>query len=256
MSNAQTLQELLMAHPEITRSERRPGVFKITTDGQDLYYDYRRHNDTDNDLAARLKTAMAIIKALRPEIKEFTIGKYFDTGDYKVLITIHDDARVSVYIRYVTHPSVIIRYTHKDITIGHIARSGGDVESIYTVDKTFDTVDNFKADFFDLLRQLKDALDHFGKETTTHKVVIKTTFQDVLNTVFNYAIEQNIMNRAFADVLKTKDVNEHTLADENKQLTPFGQELFDHIGVTYQRETSYSTDDDSYYDVYMLTFKN
>lgn len=160
MSDAQTLQELLVKHPEITQSNRKPGVFNITIDGQDLYYDYRRHNDTDNDLAARLRTAMTIINALSPEIKELTIGTYFNAGDYKVLITIHDDAQVSVYARYVTHPGVI-RHTHGDVTIDHIARSGGDIESIYSVDKTFDTVDSFKADFFDLLRQLKEARDRF-----------------------------------------------------------------------------------------------
>lgn len=160
MSDAQTLQKLLVKHPEITQSNRRPGVFNITIDGQDLYYDYRRHNDTDNDLAARLKTAMTIIKALRPEIKELTIGKYFDAGDYKMLITIRDNARVSVYARCVTHPGVI-RHTHGDVTIDHTARSGGDIETIYFVDKTFDAVDNFKADFLDLLRQLKETRDRF-----------------------------------------------------------------------------------------------
>ena len=160
MADTQTLQELLTKHPEITRSNRRPGVFNITIDGQDLYYDYRRHNDTDSNLTARLKTAMTISKTSRPEIKELTIGKYFDAGDYKMLITIRDNAQVSVYMRYVTHPGVI-RHTHGDVTIDHTARSGGDIETIYSVDKTFNTVDNFEADFLDLLRQLKEARDSY-----------------------------------------------------------------------------------------------
>lgn len=91
------------------------------------------------------------------------------------------------------------------------------------------------------------------------KVTITTTFQDVLDTVFAHAIEQNIMNQAFADVLKTKDANEHALADKNKQLTPFGQELFDRIGVSYQHRVACDlkdTYDDDYYDVYTLTFKD
>ena len=35
-------------------------------------------------------------------------------------------------------------------------------------------------------------------------VTIKTTFQDVLDAVFNYAVEQGVMNQAFADILKAK----------------------------------------------------
>lgn len=90
-------------------------------------------------------------------------------------------------------------------------------------------------------------------------VTITTTFQDVLDTVFDYAIKRTIMNQAYADVLKAKDANEHALADENKQLTPFGQELFDCIGVIYQHRIACDlTDayDDDYYDVYTLTFNN
>lgn len=91
------------------------------------------------------------------------------------------------------------------------------------------------------------------------KVTITTTFQDVLDTVFNYAIERNIMNQAYADVLKTKNADEHALADENKQLTPFGQELFDRIGMSYQHRIACdltNSYDDDYYDVYTLTFKD
>lgn len=91
------------------------------------------------------------------------------------------------------------------------------------------------------------------------KVTITTTFQDVLDTVFDYAIERNIMNQAYADVLKTKNADEHAIADKNKDLTPFGQELFDNIGVTYQHRIACDLNDnydDDYYDVYTVTFKN
>lgn len=90
-------------------------------------------------------------------------------------------------------------------------------------------------------------------------VTITTTFQDVLDAVFNYAVEQGVMNQAFADILKAKNTNEQTIADKSKDLTPFGQELFDNIGVTYQRRTACDPNDDyedDYYDVYTLTFKN
>lgn len=90
-------------------------------------------------------------------------------------------------------------------------------------------------------------------------VTIKTTFQDVLDTVFDYAVEQGVMNQAFADILKAKDTNEQAIADKNKDLTSFGQELFDNIGVIYQHKIACDLDDDyedDYYDLYTLTFKN
>ena len=90
-------------------------------------------------------------------------------------------------------------------------------------------------------------------------VTIKTTFQDVLDTVFDYAVEQGVMNQAFADILKAKDTNEQAIADKNKDLTSFGQELFDNIGVIYQHRIACEltdTYDDDYYDVYTLTFNN
>lgn len=160
MSDIQTLQAFLKQHPEVIRSDHRPGVFEIKTQGRDCYYDYHKGVDTDTNLIKRLKTAMTIIEALSPDIKELVINKYFDTGDYKILISIHDNAQVSVYIRYVAHPGVI-RHTHGDVTIDHIARLGDNIETIYTVDKTFDSVDNFRSDFLDLLRQLKEARERF-----------------------------------------------------------------------------------------------
>lgn len=90
-------------------------------------------------------------------------------------------------------------------------------------------------------------------------VTIKTTFQDVLDTVFDYAVEQGVMNQAFADILKAKDTNEQAIADKNKDLTSFGQELFDRIGVAYQHKIACALNDnydDDYYDVYTLTFKD
>lgn len=90
-------------------------------------------------------------------------------------------------------------------------------------------------------------------------VTITTTFQDVLDTVFDYAVEQGVMNQAFADILKAKDTNEQAIADKNKDLTSFGQELFDNIGVIYQHRIACDLNDnyeDDYYDVYTLTFKN
>lgn len=90
-------------------------------------------------------------------------------------------------------------------------------------------------------------------------VTIKTTFQDVLDTVFDYAVEQGVMNQAFADILKAKDTSEQAIADKNKDLTSFGQDLFDNIGVTYQHRIACDLNDDyedDYYDLYTLTFKN
>ena len=90
-------------------------------------------------------------------------------------------------------------------------------------------------------------------------VTIKTTFQDVLDTVFDYAVEQGVMNQAFADILKAKDTNEQAIADKNKDLTSFGQELFDNIGVIYQHRIACDLNDDyedDYYDLYTLTFNN
>lgn len=92
-----------------------------------------------------------------------------------------------------------------------------------------------------------------------HTVTIKATFQDVLDTVFDYAVEQGVMNQAFADILKAKDTNEQAIADKNKDLTSFGQELFDNIGVIYQHKIACDLNDDyedDYYDLYTLTFKN
>lgn len=160
MSDIQTLQTFLKQHPEVVRNDHRPGVFNIITQGRDRYYDYHKGVDTDANLIKRLKTAITIIDALGPDIKELVINKYFDTGVYKVLISIHDDAQVSVYIRYIAHPGVI-RHTHGDVTIDHTACLGGDIETIYTVDKTFDSVDNLRNDFLDLLRQLKEARERF-----------------------------------------------------------------------------------------------
>lgn len=160
MSDIQTLQAFLKQHPEVVRNNHRPGVFNIVTQGRARYYDYHKDVDTDANLIKRLKTALIIIEALSPDVKEIVINKYFDMGAYKALINIHDNAQVSVYIRYVTHPGVI-RYTHKDVTIDHTACLGGDIETIYTVDKTFDNVDNFRNDFLDLLRQLKEAHERF-----------------------------------------------------------------------------------------------
>lgn len=160
MSDIQTLQAFLDQHPEVVRNDHRPGVFNITTQGRDRYYDYHKGIDTDANLIKRLKTALIVIKALSPDLKELVINKYFDAGDYKVLISVHDNAQVSVYIRYIAHPGVI-RYTHGDVTIDHTARLGGDIETIYTVDKTFDSADNIRNDFLDLLRQLKEARERF-----------------------------------------------------------------------------------------------
>ena len=90
-------------------------------------------------------------------------------------------------------------------------------------------------------------------------VTIKTTFQDVLDTVFDYAVEQGVMNQAFADILKDKDTSEQTIANKNKDLTSFGQDLFDNIGVTYQHRIACDLNDDNEadsYDLYTLTFKN
>lgn len=92
-----------------------------------------------------------------------------------------------------------------------------------------------------------------------HAVTITTTFQDVLDAVFNYAVEQGVMNQAFADILKAKNTNEQTIADKSKDLTSFGQELFDNIGVSYQHTIVCDltdTYDDDYVDVYTLTFKD
>lgn len=90
-------------------------------------------------------------------------------------------------------------------------------------------------------------------------VTITTTFQDVLNTVFDYAVEQGVMNQAYADILKAKDANEQSIANKNNNLTPFGQELFALIGVAYKHRIACDLNDDyedDYYDVYTLTFKN
>ena len=90
-------------------------------------------------------------------------------------------------------------------------------------------------------------------------ITTTTTFQDVLDAVFNYAVEQGVMNQAFANILKAKDASEQTIADKNKDLTLFGQELFDNIGVTYQRRTACDLNnnyEDDYYDLYTLTFKD
>lgn len=90
-------------------------------------------------------------------------------------------------------------------------------------------------------------------------VTITTTFQDVLDTVFDYAVRQGVMNQAFANILKAKDTSEQAIADKNKDLTSFGQDLFDNIGVTYQHRIACDLNDDyedDYYDLYTLTFKN
>lgn len=90
-------------------------------------------------------------------------------------------------------------------------------------------------------------------------ITITTTFQDVLDTVLGYAVEQSLMNQTFADILKAKDTNEQTIANKNKDLTSFGQELFDNIGVTYEHRIACDLNndyEDDYYDLYTITFKD
>ena len=62
------------------------------------------------------------------------------------------------------------------------------------------------------------------------------TVDDALDIAFGYAIKQGLMTREEAEFLKKQELAHDIITDDNAHLTPFGQALFERIGIGYDSE--------------------
>lgn len=76
------------------------------------------------------------------------------------------------------------------------------------------------------------------------------TVNDALDIAFGYAIKQKQMTVDESEFLKKQELAHDVITDDNAHLTPFGQALFERLGVGYDSEIT----EDGF--VFTLTFKN
>lgn len=62
------------------------------------------------------------------------------------------------------------------------------------------------------------------------------TVIDALNIAFSYGIKQGLLTLEGAEFFKQEEINHNVITDDNAHLTPFGQALFERIGVDYENE--------------------
>lgn len=62
-------------------------------------------------------------------------------------------------------------------------------------------------------------------------------FSDVLQVVFEHAIQKGIINKAMSELLLEQELSSDLFADANVHLTPFGHDFFKLVGVELQVET-------------------
>ena len=62
------------------------------------------------------------------------------------------------------------------------------------------------------------------------------TVNDALDIAFGYAVRKELMTHEDAKFLKKQELAHGIITDDNAHLTPFGQALFERIGISYDSE--------------------
>lgn len=62
------------------------------------------------------------------------------------------------------------------------------------------------------------------------------TVSDALDIAFGYAVRKEQMTHEEAKFLKNQELAHDVITDDNAHLTPFGQALFERLGVGYDSE--------------------
>lgn len=62
------------------------------------------------------------------------------------------------------------------------------------------------------------------------------TVSDALDIAFGYAVRKEQITHEEAKFLKNQELAHDVITDDNARLTPFGQALFEHLGVGYDSE--------------------
>lgn len=62
------------------------------------------------------------------------------------------------------------------------------------------------------------------------------TVSDALNIAFGYAVRKEQITHEEAKFLKNQELAHDVITDDNARLTPFGQALFERLGVGYDSE--------------------
>lgn len=62
------------------------------------------------------------------------------------------------------------------------------------------------------------------------------TVNDALDIAFGYAVGKELMTHEDAKFLKNQELAHDVITDDNAHLTPFGQALFERLGVGYDSE--------------------
>ena len=76
------------------------------------------------------------------------------------------------------------------------------------------------------------------------------TVVDALDIAFSYGIKQGLLTPDGAEFLKHEELTHDVIADDNAHLTPFGQALFNRMGIAYESDIT----DDGF--VFTLIVKN
>lgn len=62
------------------------------------------------------------------------------------------------------------------------------------------------------------------------------TVSDALDIAFGYAVRKEQITHEEAKFLKNQELAHDVITDDNARLTPFGQALFERLGVGYDSE--------------------
>lgn len=62
------------------------------------------------------------------------------------------------------------------------------------------------------------------------------TVSDALDIAFGYAVRKEQITHEEAKFLKNQELANDVITDDNARLTPFGQALFERLGVGYDSE--------------------
>lgn len=62
------------------------------------------------------------------------------------------------------------------------------------------------------------------------------TVSDALDIAFGYAVRKEQITHEEAKFLKNQELAHDVITDDNARLTPFGQALFERLGVDYDSE--------------------
>lgn len=76
------------------------------------------------------------------------------------------------------------------------------------------------------------------------------TVSDALDIAFGYAVRKEQITHEEAKFLKNQELAHDVITDDNARLTPFGQALFERLGVGYDSEIT----EDGF--IFTLTIKN